>query len=196
MTTACRFPADRIAALAAQAKILPAIFSADGDPLWLGRSQRHASARPAHRARCPRRRLRQLRGPPPKEANPTTSNGSAGAAPPTSTTSHCSANAATTSSTTTDGNPTATTATSHCDHHHGHHNPALGTTAIRDDSTTPSCEPDHRTPRRPAATTTATSARTNLTGSVPRSSTSWTPLASSRKSLMNPRPVHRRVEQR
>ena len=37
-------PADRIARLAADAKILPAIFSADGDPLWLGRSERHASA--------------------------------------------------------------------------------------------------------------------------------------------------------
>ena len=37
-------PADQIARLAADAKILPAIFSADGDPLWLGCSQRHASA--------------------------------------------------------------------------------------------------------------------------------------------------------
>ena len=37
-------PADRIAKLAADAKILPAIFDADGDPLWLGRAQRHASA--------------------------------------------------------------------------------------------------------------------------------------------------------
>ncbi|MCY3642436.1 MAG: DUF222 domain-containing protein [Acidimicrobiaceae bacterium] len=37
-------PADQIAKLAAEAKILPAIFSADGDPLWLGRSQRAASA--------------------------------------------------------------------------------------------------------------------------------------------------------
>ena len=36
-------PADRIATLAADAKILPAIFSADGDPLWLGRAQRDAS---------------------------------------------------------------------------------------------------------------------------------------------------------
>ena len=37
-------PADQIANVAAQAKILPAIFSAEGDPLWLGRAQRHASA--------------------------------------------------------------------------------------------------------------------------------------------------------
>ena len=37
-------PADRIADAAAQAKILPAIFSADGDPLWLGRAARDASA--------------------------------------------------------------------------------------------------------------------------------------------------------
>ena len=36
-------PADQIANIAAQAKILPAIFSAEGDPLWLGRTQRHAS---------------------------------------------------------------------------------------------------------------------------------------------------------
>ncbi|MXW94590.1 MAG: DUF222 domain-containing protein [Acidimicrobiaceae bacterium] len=35
---------DQIAMLAAQAKILPAIFSAEGDPLWLGRADRHASA--------------------------------------------------------------------------------------------------------------------------------------------------------
>ena len=35
--------ADRIAKLAAQAKILPAIFNADGDPLWLGRTSRDAS---------------------------------------------------------------------------------------------------------------------------------------------------------
>ena len=37
-------PADRIAELAADAKILPAVFSAAGDPLWLGRADRHASA--------------------------------------------------------------------------------------------------------------------------------------------------------
>ena len=37
-------PADQIARLAADTKILPAIFSADGDPLWLGRAQRDASA--------------------------------------------------------------------------------------------------------------------------------------------------------
>ncbi len=37
-------PADRIAKLAADAKVLPAIFGADGDPLWLGRTQRSASA--------------------------------------------------------------------------------------------------------------------------------------------------------
>ena len=36
-------PADQIANLAAQANILPAIFNAVGDPLWLGRTQRHAS---------------------------------------------------------------------------------------------------------------------------------------------------------
>lgn len=36
--------ADRIVDLAAQAKILPAIFNAVGDPLWLGRAQRDASA--------------------------------------------------------------------------------------------------------------------------------------------------------
>ena len=36
--------ADQIARLAAGARILPAIFSADGDPLWLGRTQRDASA--------------------------------------------------------------------------------------------------------------------------------------------------------
>lgn len=36
--------ADQIAKLAADAKILPAIFSAKGDPLWLGRAQRDASA--------------------------------------------------------------------------------------------------------------------------------------------------------
>ena len=35
--------ADRIAELAAQAEILPAIFNAEGDPLWLGRTQRDAS---------------------------------------------------------------------------------------------------------------------------------------------------------
>ena len=35
---------DRIAKLAAEAKILPAIFNAEGDPLWLGRSQRDAGA--------------------------------------------------------------------------------------------------------------------------------------------------------
>ena len=37
-------PADRIAKLAADAKILPAIFNTDGDPLWLGRAKRDASA--------------------------------------------------------------------------------------------------------------------------------------------------------
>ncbi len=37
-------PPDRIARLAAGAKILPAIFDAEGDPLWLGRAQRDASA--------------------------------------------------------------------------------------------------------------------------------------------------------
>jgi hypothetical protein len=36
--------ADQIAKLAVDAKILPAVFSADGDPLWLGRAQRNASA--------------------------------------------------------------------------------------------------------------------------------------------------------
>ncbi len=36
--------ADRIAELAAQAKILPAVFSAEGDPLWLGRADRNASS--------------------------------------------------------------------------------------------------------------------------------------------------------
>ncbi len=36
--------ADQIARLAADARILPAIFSAEGDPLWLGRAQRDASA--------------------------------------------------------------------------------------------------------------------------------------------------------
>ncbi len=36
--------ADQIAKLAAEAKILPAIFGAEGDPLWLGRAERHASA--------------------------------------------------------------------------------------------------------------------------------------------------------
>ncbi len=34
---------DHIARLCAQAQILPAIFSADGDPLWLGRAARRAS---------------------------------------------------------------------------------------------------------------------------------------------------------
>ena len=37
-------PADQIARIAAEAKILPAVFSAEGDPLWLGRTQRDASA--------------------------------------------------------------------------------------------------------------------------------------------------------
>lgn len=36
--------ADQIARLAAEVKILPAIFSAEGDPLWLGRAERNASA--------------------------------------------------------------------------------------------------------------------------------------------------------
>ena len=36
--------ADQVARLAAEAKILPAIFSAEGDPLWLGRTDRNASA--------------------------------------------------------------------------------------------------------------------------------------------------------
>ena len=36
--------ADRIAELAAEAKILPSIFNAEGDPLWLGRTDRNASA--------------------------------------------------------------------------------------------------------------------------------------------------------
>ena len=35
--------ADRIAGLAAQAKIVPAFFDADGDPLWLGKARRGAS---------------------------------------------------------------------------------------------------------------------------------------------------------
>ena len=35
--------ADQIAGLATDAKILPAVFSAEGDPLWLGRAQRDAS---------------------------------------------------------------------------------------------------------------------------------------------------------
>ena len=35
---------DQIAKLASDAKILPAIFNAEGDPLWLGRAQRAASA--------------------------------------------------------------------------------------------------------------------------------------------------------
>ena len=37
-------PADQIARLAAGAKILPAIFNTEGDPLWLGRAQRDASS--------------------------------------------------------------------------------------------------------------------------------------------------------
>ena len=37
-------PADQIARIAAEAKILPAIFNAEGDPLWLGRTDRHSSA--------------------------------------------------------------------------------------------------------------------------------------------------------
>ena len=36
-------PADQIARIAAEAKILPAVFSAERDPLWLGRTQRDAS---------------------------------------------------------------------------------------------------------------------------------------------------------
>ncbi|MCY4665723.1 MAG: DUF222 domain-containing protein, partial [Acidimicrobiaceae bacterium] len=36
--------ADQIAKLAAEARILPAIFNVEGDPLWLGRAERHASA--------------------------------------------------------------------------------------------------------------------------------------------------------
>ena len=36
-------PVDQIAKLAADARILPAIFDAEGDPLWLGRAQRDAS---------------------------------------------------------------------------------------------------------------------------------------------------------
>ena len=36
--------ADQIATLAAEARILPAIFSSDGEPLWLGRTDRKASA--------------------------------------------------------------------------------------------------------------------------------------------------------
>ena len=36
--------ADQIARVAAEAKVLPAIFDTDGDPLWLGRAQRDASA--------------------------------------------------------------------------------------------------------------------------------------------------------
>ena len=35
--------ADQIAKLAAEAKILPTIFNAEGDPLWLGRAERRAS---------------------------------------------------------------------------------------------------------------------------------------------------------
>ena len=35
--------ADQIARLAAEAKVLPAIFNAEGDPLWLGRADRNAS---------------------------------------------------------------------------------------------------------------------------------------------------------
>ena len=106
-------PADRIAKLAAGAKILPAIFDTDGDPLWLGRARRDASAgqrivlaaRDGGCINC---------ASPLKEPNPTTSNGSAAAAPPTSTTSRCCANAATTSYTTTAGNSTNTTADSGC----------------------------------------------------------------------------------
>ena len=37
-------PPDQIADLAADAQIVPAIFNAEGEPLWLGRAQRHASA--------------------------------------------------------------------------------------------------------------------------------------------------------
>ena len=37
-------PPQQLAELAARAKILPAFFDTDGDPLWLGRAQRHASA--------------------------------------------------------------------------------------------------------------------------------------------------------
>ncbi len=36
--------ADQIARLAAEAKILPAVFGAEGDPLWLGRAQRDVSS--------------------------------------------------------------------------------------------------------------------------------------------------------
>ena len=36
--------ADQLAKLAADAKVLPAIFNAEGDPLWLGRADRNASA--------------------------------------------------------------------------------------------------------------------------------------------------------
>ena len=37
-------PPDQVANLAVDAQIVPAIFNAEGEPLWLGRTQRHASA--------------------------------------------------------------------------------------------------------------------------------------------------------
>ena len=97
-------PADQIAKLAAQAKILPAIFNTDGDPLWLGRAARDASAgqRIALAARdggCVNCAAPAEGGEPHPHRN-----GSAEAGPPTSATSRCCANAATTSYTTTDGN--------------------------------------------------------------------------------------------
>ena len=138
-------PADRIAKLAADAKILPAIFDADGDPLWLGRAQRHASAgqrivlAPETAAASTAPHLS-------KEPNPTTSNGSAEAAPPTSTTSPCCANGATTSYTTTTGNSTNTTADTDSSHRHSRR-PANERRLKRHASATPSSEPDAPPPR-------------------------------------------------
>ena len=102
--------ADQIARVCAEAQILPAVFSADGDPLWLGRAARRASlgqrivlaARDGGCVNC---------AAPQTPPSPTTSDGTAGADPQTSTTSPCCATAATTSSTTTTGTsaPTGTT---------------------------------------------------------------------------------------
>ena len=101
--------ADQLAKLAADAKVLPAIFNAEGDPLWLGRADRNASAGQrivlaARNGGCVNCAV------PAEGANPTTSNGSHAAAPPTLTTCACCAMPVTTSSTTTDRNCTPTKA--------------------------------------------------------------------------------------
>ena len=132
---------DQIAKLTSDVKILPAIFNAEGDPLWLGRAQRDASAGQRIVLAARDGGCVNCGSPSRTRASLTTSSGSPAAAPPTLTTSPCCANAATTSSTTMTGNSTATTANTDSSPRHTP-GPAGTSKLVRPPSGTLSCEPD------------------------------------------------------